>query len=131
MRKSLLIARFKIGCIVLFSFLLFSVIPAIAQTIPASEAQFHIGEYQVVKGYVASTHYAKNSNGKPTFLNVGNPYPNQDFTIVIWGSDRSKFSQAPEYYYNHKTVLVEGVISQYRGVPQIIVKDESQIKIVH
>jgi len=56
---------------------------AFASTITSDEAQFHIGEYQSVKGYIVSTHYASTSRGRPTFLNIGRPYPNQEFTVVI------------------------------------------------
>ena len=80
-------------------------------------------------GYVASTHYSVRTRGQPAFLNLGHPYPNEDFTIVIWGSDRSKFSEAPEVLYRGKTICVRGSITKYRGKPEIVVHDPSQITI--
>jgi hypothetical protein len=40
---------------------------------------------------VVSTHYASSSKGQPTFLNLDELYPKEVFTILIWGSDRTKF----------------------------------------
>ena len=43
-------------------------------------------------GKVVSTHYAAQTKGQPTFLNLDEAYPRQIFTIVIWGSERSAAS---------------------------------------
>lgn len=120
----------KALCGVLFLILL-SASTASAQTkLKASEAKNHVGETATVCGMVASTHYAASSNKQPTFLNLDGAYPNQIFTIVIWGSDRGKFG-APETLYNHKNVCVTGQISEYRGVPEIIATEPSQIKMAN
>lgn len=96
--------------------------------ITPEEAQQHIGQNQTVCGIVASTHYAKNSKGEPTFLNLDKPYPNPIFTIMIWGNKRSLFAGAPEKYYSGKRICVTGTIKSYRGTPEIIVNDPAQIK---
>lgn len=80
-----------------------------------------------VSGYVAGAHYLETSKRKPTFLNLGKPYPNQDFTVVIWGSDRWRFKKSPEQFYLHKTITVTGQRSYYQDKPQIVVYDPSQI----
>jgi len=82
-----------------------------------------------VFGPVASTTYAARSNGQPTFLNLGRPYPDQGFTVVIWGRDRGKFPSSPEKYYDGKTIYVTGLIEEYRGVPEIIVASPSQVEV--
>jgi hypothetical protein len=64
----------------------------------AAEAKNHIGEKGTGCGKVVSTRYANRSKGQPTFLNLDKPYPNQIFTIVIWGSDREKFGNAEARY---------------------------------
>lgn len=97
-------------------------------SIKASEAKDHIGEKATVCGKVASTRYAARSQGRPTFLNLDKPYPNQVFTVVIWGSNRAKFD-TPEVKYREKRICVNGKISSYRGVPQIIADDLEQIKL--
>ena len=102
---------------------------AMAQSrLKASEAKDHVGETATVCGSVESTHYASSSNRQPTFLNIDAPYPKQIFTIVIWGSDRSKFGR-PESEYTKKRVCITGKISEYRGVPEVIATEPSQIKV--
>ena len=103
--------------------------PALAQKrISTSEAKDHVGEVATVCGEVASTHYAPSTKGQPTFLNLDKPYPNPVFTILIWGSDRSKFG-VPENEYKGKRVCVTGKIAAYRGAPEIVANDPGQIKI--
>jgi hypothetical protein len=66
-----------------------------ANTLTAEEAKNHIGETATVCGVVASTHYATQTKGSPTFVNIDKPYPNEPFTILIWGEDLQKFSPKP------------------------------------
>jgi len=63
-----------------------------------------------------------------TFLNLDKPYPNQIFTVVIWGSDRSKFG-TPEVDYKGKRICVTGKITEFRNVPQIIADRPQQIQV--
>jgi hypothetical protein len=79
----------------------------------AIEAKGHIGEQATVCGKVASARYAAATRGKPTFLNLDKPYPNQVFTVVIWGENREKFV-TPEEKYRDKQVCVSGKITEYR-----------------
>src|SRR5271169_5271109 len=60
------------------------------------DAKEHFGETATVCGEVVSTRYADSTKGQPTFLNLDKPYPNQVFTIVIWGNNRSKFKTPEE-----------------------------------
>jgi DNA/RNA endonuclease YhcR with UshA esterase domain len=94
--------------------------------ITPGEASAHIGQTATVCGHVASTKYAYRLKGRPTFLNLDKPYPNQIFTVVIWGSDRSAFG-TPEAAYSGKNICVTGIIKSYRGIPEIIAKRPSQI----
>ena len=103
--------------------------PAIAQKkLTAIEAKEHFGETATVCGEVVSTRYADSTKGQPTFLNLDKPFPNQVFTIVVWGSNRSKFG-APENDYKGKRICVTGKITAYAGVPEIVVDEPKQIKI--
>jgi DNA/RNA endonuclease YhcR with UshA esterase domain len=102
---------------------------AFAGVITAKEAAQHIGEVQTVRGVVVSARYAARSKGQPTFLNLDQPYPDTIFTVVIWGSDRAKFATPPEKAFDGKTVRVTGKITEYRGTPEIVVHDPSQIVI--
>lgn len=109
--------------------LLFATFPVLAQkTFTAAEAKQHIGERATVCGDVASTHYAARSRGNPTFINFDKPYPSEVFTLLIWGTDRPKFGE-PEETYRSKHVCVTGPIGEYRGTPQIVAHDPSQVQI--
>jgi hypothetical protein len=78
----------------------------LAQTsISAADAKNHVGERATVCGEVASTHYAVSSRGSPTFINLDKPYPNQIFTVLIWGTNRPKFGD-PEEAYRGKNICV-------------------------
>ncbi len=91
-----------------------------------NEASNHIGEEATVCGIVSGGYYARSSRGQPTFINLDGSYPNQTFTIVIWGSDRDKFG-SPERKYNNKRICATGMIDSYRGIPQIVVNSKNQL----
>jgi micrococcal nuclease len=93
------------------------------------DADKYIGMEKTVCGTVASATYAIRSRGKPTFLNLDQPYPNQIFTVVIWGSDRNKFKNPPETFFRGKRICVTGIIESYRGKPQIVVRGPDQITV--
>jgi hypothetical protein len=98
------------------------------KSLSTAEAREHIGEKATVCGEVVSTHYAARSRGNPTFINLDKPYPNQVFTVLIWGSDRPKFGD-PEEMYRSKRICATGKISDYKGVPEIVAYAPSQITI--
>jgi micrococcal nuclease len=101
--------------------------PVLAQKkMSASEAKDHFGEMATVCGEVVSARYASTSNGEPTFLNFDKSYPNQIFTVVIWGENRNKFGK-PEEDYQGKRICVTGKITAYAGLPEIVVADPKQI----
>ena len=93
----------------------FALATAAASTkLTARQAEDHIGEVKTVCGLVASTRCAERSKGQPTFLNLDERYPNEIFTILIWGEDRAKFG-SPESKYRDANLCVTGKISIYRG----------------
>jgi micrococcal nuclease len=94
----------------------------------AEEAKNHVGETATVCGQVASIHFAEKTKGLPTFMNLDKPYPNQIFTIVIWGTDRAKFGK-PETTYRDKHVCVSGKITSHRDIPEIVITTPGQIRI--
>jgi hypothetical protein len=86
------------------------------------DAATHVGETATVCGVVASVKSAPGS----TFLDLGKPYPNEVFTAVILDYDRVKFG-TPETTLRGKRVCVTGQIRDYRGEPEIILTDPSQL----
>jgi hypothetical protein len=103
-------------------------LPACGSTLTPVQARAHIGERASVCGVVASSHFAARSRGNPTFLNLDQPYPNQIFTVVIWGSDREKFG-VPEVTYQGRRICVTGDIRGYRGVPEIVATEPMQVRV--
>ncbi len=127
--RSSLLVWVVVCLIVALALVLLIIQPALAQKkLSAAEAKDHIGETATVCGSVVSTRYATSTKGQPTFLNLDKPYPNQIFTVVIWGSKRSKFGR-PEVDYNQKRICVTGKITEYRGVPEVIVDAPAQITV--
>lgn len=125
-----MVRRTSITILLASLLLLFLDTPALAYgiiSIKPSEAASHVGEQARVCGIVASAKYAARSRGAPTFLNLGQPYPRQVFTAVIWGRDRSKFAYPPESLRG-SSICVRGLVSLYRGKPQIIVHDPKFIE---
>ena len=92
-----------------------------------TDAHKYIGIEKTVCGTVASATYAVRTKGRPTFLNLDQPYPNQIFTVLIWGSDRNKFQNPPETFFRRKRICVTGIIEDFRGKPEIIVRSPDQI----
>jgi DNA/RNA endonuclease YhcR with UshA esterase domain len=86
----------------------------------------HVGETATVCGVVASAKYAASSRSQPTFLDFDEPYPNAVFTAVIFGDDRRKFG-TPELSLRGKRICVTGQIREYRGKPEIIIHEPSQL----
>jgi hypothetical protein len=99
------------------------------ETLGPDEAGKFIGQQKTVCGKVAGSHYAVRSKGQPTFIYLDKPYPNQVFTVLIWGSDRGKFEKPPETLFSAKDVCVTGTIASFQGGPEIIVGEPSQIHV--
>jgi hypothetical protein len=97
-------------------FLLVFLAPCVVavQNLSASEAKQHVGEQAIVCGIVETARFAERTRGQPTFLNFDKPYPDQIFTVVIWGENRSKFG-SPEAKYSRKRICVAGTIKEYRN----------------
>jgi hypothetical protein len=104
----------------------FLCVTAFAANLTTAEAAKHVGETATVCGTVVGVHTATSSNGSPTFVNLDKTYPNEVFTILIWGSDMGKFSPAPSNW-NGKNVCATGKIELYRKVPEIVAKDAAQV----
>ena len=98
------------------------------QHITAREAKNHVGEKATVCGRVAGIHFVSSGKGQPTFVHFDEQYPNQVFTLVIWGTDRPKFGR-PEDLYRNKDLCVTGKITSYLEVPEIVASNPNQVQI--
>jgi DNA/RNA endonuclease YhcR with UshA esterase domain len=114
----------KASRLLLLSALTFALTPLSAQSISATDAKNHVGEKATVCGKVVSERTATSSRGEPTFINLDAAYPNQVFTILVWGDDRQKVGALPT---EGSRVCATGMIQEYRGVPEIVVKSSGQL----
>jgi len=115
----------SVRTLVTASFLLsIALTSALAATITAADAKNHIGEQATVCGKVASEKTATSSRGEPTFINLDAAYPNQIFTILVWGDDRAAVGTFPS---TGAHVCATGMIKDYRGVPEIVVRSSGQL----
>jgi hypothetical protein len=95
-----------------------------AQTLTASQAKDHEGQKATVCGTVASEHTSTRAYGQPTFINLDAPYPNQLFTILVWGDDRANIGSLPS---TGSRVCATGFIKDYRGTPEMVVNSGEQL----
>jgi len=87
-------------------------------------ADKYYNQYIIVKGVIVDTY----NSGHVCFLNFHTDY--QYFTAVIFACDFPGFPDVPEVYYLGKKVQILGIIKEYKGSPEIIVKTPDQIKII-
>jgi micrococcal nuclease len=89
------------------------------------EADQYYNQNKIVEGKIV----ASNNTGKVCFLNFHKDW-RRYFTAVIFASDFNKFPEHPEDYYLNRVVRVKGLVKEYRGKPEIILKSTNQIEIV-
>lgn len=96
-----------------------------APVISWREAGRYYGRTMTVEGTVVATY----NSGKAIFLNF-HPDWRAHFTAVIFASDARRFPAPPESHYLNRKVRVTGLIEEYRGKPEIIVRKPAQIELV-
>ena len=89
--------------------------------IDAKQAAQHIGEQTIVCGDVAQV----KEFSKGYYLNLGNTFPHQDATVLVWSSNVDKFDDLSSFEGN--SICVKGMINTHKGVPQIEMRSPSQI----
>ncbi len=92
--------------------------------ITPGEAAHHIGEIQTVCGLVGRIEMEEL---QPVFIKLYQEKNTKNFTIVIYPSDKGKFTNPPLYSYLGKNICVKGMIKTYRAEPEIVLTDPSQI----
>lgn len=110
----------------LLSLLLILSATSFAQTIIPDSAKNYVGKEVTVCGEVKGTYTSKNN--QTVFMNFGEDYPNQVFSVIIFADDAKKFSENPATSYKFKNICVTGVVKLYKGKPEIVVTETKQIK---
>ncbi len=96
-----------------------------SEIISWQDADKYYGQTKTVEGTIVAT----NNIGKVCFLNFHKNW-RKYFTAVIFSSNFDEFPSNPEDYYLNRTVRVRGLIKEYKGKPEIILKSPSQIEII-
>ena len=94
----------------------------------AHEAMQYAGEYAMVCGVIASAKYQKDGRGSPTYLNFDKPYPEHEFSAIMYGKNRKKFEVKPETLTGYKA-CVYGKIKTYKGKAQIELVKGNQLSV--
>lgn len=95
------------------------------EIVQSVQADKYVGKSVTVEVKRASCSYQPRTKGSPTFCNDA-PYPNHNFTMLVWGSNRKAWSSPPESW-DGKCFRVKGMVTTYRGKPQIEAKESSQV----
>jgi hypothetical protein len=85
--------------------------------IDAKNAREYVGKTVWVKCEVKGFREAR-EEGKPNFINVGAPYPNHIFTVVVVGDFKEKY-ELELASLKDKTILVYGKVELFKDLPQI------------
>jgi DNA/RNA endonuclease YhcR with UshA esterase domain len=88
-------------------------------------ADEHMGELATVEGTIVRTY----QSDKVLFLNFHEDYRNT-FSVAIFVTELARFPENAKEYYKGKLVRISGIIKEYRGAPEMIVKDPDQIEVL-
>lgn len=97
---------------------------AVAEPIAEDKAADHVGKEVTIEGRVFATHSSPLSTVlafKPNFAG---------FTVSILAADRPKFPPDMEQRYRNKVVRVTGLVTAYRGKPEMTIRQPSQLVLV-
>jgi len=92
------------------------------------QAKRHIGSSKkvTVSGTVVSARKTRNGH---LFFNLDKNYPNQIFTVAIWKKNIINFSYDPLKEWKGKQITLKGRITDFDGIPTMIVEKEFAIEI--
>lgn len=107
--------------LIIFSLFALSYISNSQDTVSSKEAKDFIGQVKIVKGTVASVFV---SNKSTVLINFDDAHPNATFVAVIKaGTSGISYSDIKK-----GTILtISGMIEDYKGKPEIILNEQSQI----
>ena len=81
----------------------------------------------MVYGRVYASWYNQETDDYLLFF--GGNFPNQEFTAVVPGHVARRFNHRPERFFLGEHVTVTGLITTFDGIPEIVVKDRSQLRL--
>jgi S1/P1 Nuclease len=94
--------------------------------IDVKDAMNHVGKEVTVCTRV----YSIRATSAITQVSVGEAYPNNPLTIIIFGKNYANFAVTPEELLKDKNICVKGSIELYKGKPQIIVEKPGDVTVL-
>ena len=94
-----------------------------SNSINYTDAPKYIGQEVFVSGKVVDVFVSKTNT---TFINFCKDYRSCPFSAVIFPDDRSQFGDLQQLI--GETVQISGVVDEYKGNPQIVLKNPNQLK---
>ena len=109
--------------------LVFAVLASVAPVesppvITPDEAAKHVGKVVIVRGEISQIVLSVNLT---THINFGGLYPNHVFTATIFKAKQPLFEGVKEL--EGKVVQVRGVVHLYRGKPEIVLEEPTQLRL--
>jgi DNA/RNA endonuclease YhcR with UshA esterase domain len=100
-------------------------LPALADApvISDKDAKSHVGETAKVEGTVTKVSEGKSGS---EFLNFGDAFPNQTFTVMIPADSKKAFGDLKRF--EGQKVAVSGQIRTYRTKPEIVLDKPDQLQ---
>ena len=96
------------------------------ETISAYDAQDYAGSVKRVYGKVEEVYYS--TEDENYILYIGAPFPYHDVSVVIPRHIAQDITRSPKWYFENEHIWVVGLINMWEGKPEIVVRDEDQIR---
>jgi DNA/RNA endonuclease YhcR with UshA esterase domain len=120
--------------LILITLLLASSTFLFSQTsIKLSEVPDHVGDSVKLEGTIAGVKTFSSDDGKerPVLLNLGAEFPNQLLTVAVFSTYKTSTIMMPTESNKGDIAIVTGKIEMYKGKPQIVVREASQLQIAN
>lgn len=97
-------------------------------TISTDSLSYYKGQFIRVCATVTGTHVSTGKS-ETTFINFGEPFPNNSFSLVVFQKNAETFSYKPAEFLENKNICITGRVKMYKGKPEISINNEKQIRI--
>jgi hypothetical protein len=98
--------------------------PMSIESFSLADSVHFIGKYVEAEAVVSQVSELKN---RTIFINLGGTYPNQRLSLAIFSRVRSEIKKLPSV---GDRIHFSGVISEYKGTPQIVINYQVQMRII-
>lgn len=99
----------------------------------STEVLKRVGQVVTIRAKVVQAKLAETAKGRPIYLNLFAPYPQNPINVVIYEENHAKFPDAAQY--TGKTVVIRGrleapKLGKTNAKPTLKLRESSQLEIV-